>query len=71
MSTMQIMIFKKYITDILFEDEKGWISIIGDGKYDCNIIRINERRFNLNFQITSYDMDGGYNIFIDDNIDIL
>lgn len=61
---------KKYISDITFEDEKGWISI-NDGQYDCNITRINDKKFHITFHIIAYDLDDKYDIFIDDNIDIL
>ncbi len=61
---------KKYISDVTFEDENGWISI-NDGQYDCNIIRINEKKFHIIFHIIAHDLDDEYDIFIDDEIKIL
>ncbi len=62
---------KEYITDVTFEDEKGWISIIIYGQYDCNIIRINEKKFHIIFHIIAHYFDDEYDILIDDEIEIL
>lgn len=61
---------KEYISDVTFEDEKGWISI-NDEQYECNIIRINEKNFHIIFQIIAHDFDEEFDIFIDDEIEIL
>lgn len=61
---------KKYISDITFEDEKGWISI-NDGQCHCNITRISKDRFHIDFHIIGHDLDDKFNILIDDEIDIL
>lgn len=61
---------KEYISDVTFEDEKGWLSI-NDGQYECNIIRINEKNFHIIFHIIAYDLDDEFDIFIDDEIEIL
>lgn len=61
---------KKYISDVTFENEKGCISI-NDGQYECNIIRINEKSFHIIFQIVAHDLDEEFDIFIDDEIEIL
>lgn len=61
---------KEYISDVTFEDEKGWLSI-NDGQYECNIIRINEKNFRIIFHIIAHDLDDEFDIFIDDEIEIL
>ena len=40
----------KYISDITYEDKKGWISIV-TGNYDCNITKISTDCFNLDFLV--------------------
>lgn len=61
---------KRYISDITFEDEKGWISIY-DGEFECSVTRIDKKRFNINLHTNAYDLDEKFNIFIDDDVDIL
>ncbi len=61
---------KEYISDVTFEDENGWISI-NDGQCDCNIIRINAKKFHILFHIIAHDLDDEFDIFIDDEIEIL
>ena len=61
---------KEYISDILYDDEKGWISII-DGNYDIYLTRLSEKEFNINFCIKAHDVDEEFNIFLDENISIL
>lgn len=61
---------KDNISDITYEDDKGWISII-DGKYNCDITKINKDAFNITFNITTDDIDEEFNIKIDENINIL
>ncbi len=54
---------KEYISDIVLDNGEGWKSLILK-KYDCNITRINEKTFNLNFY-TEEDK-----IFINTDIDL-
>jgi len=61
---------KRYISDISYEDEKGWISI-NDGQYECNITRISDKDFRINFHVLAHDLDDEYDIFIEDVIEIL
>lgn len=61
---------KDSISDITYENDKGWISII-DGKYNCDIAKINKDTFNITFNITTKDIDEEFNIKIDENINIL
>ena len=46
----------KYISDITYEDEKGWISIV-TGNFDCKIIRISANLFKLDFFVKSDEYD--------------
>ena len=55
-----------YLSDITYEDEKGWVSII-TGEYDCNITRISEKDFKIELCISS----GVGNIIMDTNIELL
>lgn len=43
---------KSYLTDILYEDSRRWISLITD-EYDCTIVRLDERKFKIHFIVTS------------------
>ena len=56
---------KEYISDVLYEDVSGWISII-NSEYDCNITRIDEKCFRINFYIIAEE-----NISIDSKITLL
>ena len=40
----------EYISDILYADEKGWISL-NLGEYKCNIVRINKSDFNIKLEV--------------------
>lgn len=61
---------KRYISDVTYEDEKGWISIV-DGQYNCDITRINDKDFQLEFHIIAHELDDIFDIFIEDIIEIL
>lgn len=61
---------KKYISDITYEDENGWITI-NDGDYDCNIERIDESNFYIDFYVLANFEDEEYNITLDDIVRIL
>ncbi len=56
---------KEYISDIIFENDEGWHSLILE-KYDCNITRINQKTFHINFHVE----ESKINIFINENIDL-
>ncbi len=43
---------KQYISDIMYEDENGWISLV-DGEYDCNILKIAEKTFIINLYVNA------------------
>ncbi len=55
----------KYLSDICFEDEKGWLSL-GTGKYTLFITRLNDNSFKINFMVE----DGEIKISINDIIDL-
>lgn len=55
-----------YLSDICYEDEKGWLSLT-TGKYDFYITRINDNSFKFNFIVE----DGKIKIFINDIIELL
>lgn len=59
----------KYISDITYEDENGWISLILE-KYNCNITRMNENIFKIEFCVESKEIEE-FNIIINTNIKIL
>lgn len=59
----------RYICDITYEDEHGWVSII-TGKYNCCITRISDVGFRINFFVDSEDIEE-INIIIDTNIEVL
>lgn len=55
-----------YVSDITYEDEKGWTSLITK-KYDCNITKTSEKNFIIEF----YSISDELNINIDTNITLL
>ena len=56
---------KEYLSDIILSDNKGYCSLILE-KYDCNITRINEKSFNIDFYVYDYEN----RIFINTNVDL-
>lgn len=56
---------KEYISDVVYEDVRGWISII-NGEYDCDITRIDEKNFKIDFYIKAEE-----NLYIDAKITLL
>lgn len=60
---------ERYITDVIYKDDKGWVSII-TGKYSCSIIRVDEKRFKLEFFIESKEIEP-INIIINTNVELL
>lgn len=56
---------KEYISDVLYEDERGLISII-NSEYDCDITRIDKESFKIDFYIKAEE-----NISIDSNVTLL
>jgi hypothetical protein len=58
----------KYITDIIYEDEQGWISI-GDAKYYCDILREDDKCLKINFYVKCDGVES-IEISIDDHIEL-
>ena len=46
----------KYISDITYEDKKGWISIV-TGNYECNVTKVSNNRFKLEFLVEPDELD--------------
>lgn len=57
-----------YLTDICYEDEKGWISL-NTGKYTLYTTRINSNSFKFEFEVNENIEE--INIIIDSTIDLL
>lgn len=57
----------EYISDIVYEDEKGWISLI-TGKYTCYLEKINHTNFRLELSCIAEECDEHFDIFIKENI---
>lgn len=57
----------KYISDITYEDEKGWISLI-TGSYICSINKIDENVFVFEFSCETEECGLYFNIVINENI---
>lgn len=57
----------KYISDITYEDEKGWISLI-TGSYICSINKIDENLFAFEFSCETEECGSYFNITINENI---
>ena len=57
----------KFISDITYEDEKGWISLI-DGNYNCFINKINDNRFIIELSCETKECGDYYNISINEEI---
>ncbi len=54
----------RYVTDITFEDESGWLSIY-NGKHRCTVTKIAENEFKLCLEIRAKDLDEEFNITIE------
>lgn len=50
MKTNENVDITEYISDILYADENGWISL-DLGEYKCNITRINKSDFNIKLEV--------------------
>ena len=59
----------KYISDISYEDEKGWISLI-TGNYNCLINRIKNNIFVLEFTCDTEECGEYYNILLNEEVEI-
>lgn len=46
-----------YLTDISYEDENGWCSIITEDNYNCTITKTNNNEYLLEFFIESIELN--------------
>lgn len=64
----------KYISDITYEDKKGWISIV-TGNYECNVTKVSNDNFKLEFLVEPNELDveefGINNIEIETYVNLL
>jgi len=59
----------KYITDITYEDEKGWISLF-TGSFKCFINRIENNKFVLEFSCEAKECGEYYKLLLGEEIEI-
>ena len=59
----------KYISDITYEDEKGWISLI-TGNYKCFINKIDNNKFVVELNCETEECGEYYNISVNEEIEI-
>ena len=59
----------KYISDITYEDEKGWISLI-TGISKCFISKVENNKFVLEFSCEAEECGEYYKILLNEEIDI-
>lgn len=57
----------EYISDIAYEDENGWISLI-TGKYTCYLEKINHTNFRLELTCMAEECDEHFDISIKEDI---
>lgn len=60
----------KYISDITYEDEKGWISLI-TGISKCFINRIDNNKFLLEFNCEAEECSECFKILLNEEIEII
>lgn len=59
----------KYITDITFEDNEGWLSLI-HGKYNCSICKKDKKTLYLELEVKCEEDNTFFDIKIKENINI-
>jgi len=59
----------EYISDIAYEDENGWISLI-TGRYTCYLEKINQSKFRIEFKCTAQECDEYFDISIMEDVNI-
>ena len=64
-----IINIENYLSDIIYEDELGWISLI-TSQYHCQITRIDDKKFNLKLTVNADEVDI-INIKLDSDIILL
>ncbi len=59
----------KYISDIVYEDKKGWISLIV-GNYNCFITKVKNNLFVFEFRCETEEYGEYYNILLNEEVEI-
>ena len=59
----------KYISDITYEDEKGWVSLI-TGNYNCFVTKTKNNMFSLEFSCEAEEIGEHYKILLNEEVDI-
>lgn len=59
----------KYISDITYEDEKGWVSLI-TGNYNCFVTKTKNNMFSLEFTCEAEEIGEHYKILLNEEVDI-
>ena len=57
----------KYISDIAYEDEKGWLSL-SYGNYSCTLNKLENKLFNIELICKCEEAEEIYEIYISENI---
>ena len=57
-----------YLTDIMYSDSKGWLSLIY-GKFRCYLERINDKDYFLDFYCNVIEDEEEFNILLNEIID--
>lgn len=64
----EVVNLDKYITDIVYEDKKGWVSII-DGKRSCSLSKIIDDIFLIEFSV-DFEEQEEFNIIINSEVEL-
>ena len=59
----------KYISDITYEDEKGWVSLI-TGNYNCFVTKTNNNMFSLELSCEAEEFGEHYKILLNEEVEI-
>ena len=59
----------KYISDITYENENGWISLI-TGNYNCIVTKTKNNIFFLEFSCEAEELDEHYKILLNEEVEI-
>jgi len=59
----------KYISDIAYEDEEGWISLV-TGNYKCFISKVENNIFTLEFSCDAEECGENYKILLNEEVEI-
>lgn len=60
----------RYVTDITYEDKRGWISLI-TGIYKCYVTRIEDDLFTFELTCNAEECGEHYDILVNENVKII